>query len=111
MKIVITKEDFIEYIAFVKDQEAKELALIDALEALAPGNYCDAFVCAAYETKFLKLIQKILNDEFDDISYKLWEFDTMTTEEKTEQLKETPWLESWETLYDHLVENMTKEVL
>ena len=111
MNLQFTKEDFIEYINFIKDIQEKQENFISALEALSPSCYCDAFIYAGYENKLLNLIQKILHDENDDINYKMWEFDQFDDKEKAEQLKETPWLESWEALYDHLVENMENAVL
>ena len=106
MSLLFTKEEFVEYINFIKTQDEKQLLFIEALEALAPGNYCDAFIYTDYENKLLELLQKALHDENDDIGYKLWEFDQFNEEEKKRQLEETPWLESWEALYDHLAENI-----
>ena len=111
MSLLFTKEEFIDYINFVKKQDEKQLVFIDTLEMLAPGNYCDAFIYSDYEAKFLEVLQKALHDENDEIGYKMWEFDQFNAEEKERQLKETPWLESWEALYDHLAENMQNTVL
>ena len=111
MSLLFTKEEFVNYINFIKEQDEKQLVFINALETLAPGEYCNVFIYTEYENKLLALIQKVLNDENDDIGYKMWEFDNFSDQEKAEQLKETPWLESWEALYDHLVENMKNTVL
>ena len=109
--LLFTKKEFIGYIKFIQDQDKKQLKLIDALESLVPGEYVNAFIFTEYENKLLELIQKALNDENDEIGYKMWEFDQFNPEEQERQLKETPWLKSWGDLYDHLVENIENTVL
>ena len=100
--LLFTREEFVEYIRFIQEQDEKQLKFIDALEALAPGEYCNVFIYSEYQNKLLELIQRALNDENDDIGYKMYEFDQFSPREKESQLEETPWLESWETLYDYL---------
>jgi len=111
VNLLFTKEEFVNYINFIKEQDEKQFVFIKALEGLAPNEYCNVFLYAEYEAKLLGLLQKALNDENDNIGYKLWEFDQFNPEEKARQLEETPWLESWEMLYDHLVENLENTVL
>lgn len=100
---MITKEKFVEYMKFIERKDAQEHLFMETLEALCPGNYCDAFIYAEYEGKLVSLLQNVLNDANDLITYRLYEYAHLAEEEKLAQLTETPELESWGTLYDYLI--------
>lgn len=104
---MISKEKFVEYMEFIEEKKKQELTLCNLLETMCPGNYCDAFIFSEYETKLINLLADLLNDETNLIEYKLYEFSAFNTEDKEEQLKETPEVATWNTVYDYL----TKERL
>jgi hypothetical protein len=106
---MITKEKFVEYMEFIERKDAQEHLFMETLETLCPGNYCDAFIYAEYEDKLISLLQNMLNDINDLITYRLYEYPMLTEEEKADQVKETPEVESWETVYEYLLQGANDE--
>jgi len=107
--MVISKEEFVKYIEFIKEKERQQTKLADTFEELCPGFYCDTLVYCDYENKLLDLLIAMFEDDTEIITYKLYELDNFTKEEQEEQFKETPELTTWETVYDYLVERMDKK--
>ena len=65
------------------------------------------FIYADYEDKLVYLLGIMFNDKTDLIGYKLYEFDAWPNQEwKNDQLKETPEVETWETVYDYLIKHI-----
>lgn len=107
---MISKETFIKAINFIEEQEKKENKLCEVLEDLAGDYYrCEAFVYNQYQDMLLNVLQEDLNDTTDLIGYYLFEYRDMSEEKKKEQLKETPELESLETIFDYLVKEKENE--
>lgn len=106
---MITKEMFIEYMEFIERKDAQEKEFIKALEKLSPSTYCDAFIYDEYEDKLISLLRFILNDREELILYRLYEYKSMDDASKAEQVKETPEVESWETVYDYLIKEKENE--
>lgn len=97
------KQTFIETIAFIYEERTRQDRFCDVLEFLSPGEYCNCFLYNRYEERLINMLVEIMDDkESDLIRYKMYEFDTWNIYDKEEQLKETPYLENWETLYDFL---------
>lgn len=104
---MISKSQFIEIIDFIKRKNEQENTLCDVLESLSPGSFCDCFLYSEYEEKLRFLLEQFLNDKTELISYKLYEFDQWSSEERRQkQLLETPEVESWETVYDYLIQHL-----
>lgn len=103
--MLITKEQFINRINFIKNLEAKESMLCNTLEELSPGCYCDALIYSECINEFIKDLERELEDA-NLIDYKMYEFDNWPNNRKEEELKKYPELESWETVYDYLIAKM-----
>lgn len=73
-QFLISKEDFICCMNFIKDQDRKQSIFINALETLSPGSYCDCFVFGEYEYEYIKLLEKLTYDVNHDISYFLYDY-------------------------------------
>lgn len=99
---MLSKENFVKYMKFIEAKQLQENRLADILEEMCPSFRCDALVYSDYEANFIELLQEVMQDKNDLISYKLYEFDQFDAEEKAKQLLETPEVESWETVYDFL---------
>lgn len=107
---MISKETFIKAINFIEEQEKKEEKLCEVLEDLAGDYYrCEAFIYNQYQDMLLNVLQEDLDDTTDLIGYYLYEYRDRSEEQKQEQLKETPELESLETIYDYLVKEKENE--
>lgn len=103
---MISKENFVKYMKFIEAKQLQENKLADVLEDMCPTFRCDALVYADYEANFIELLQEVMQDESDLISYKMYEFDQFDAASKAKQLLETPEVESWETVYDYLIKNI-----
>ena len=107
---LISKEEFIEYLEFIKDQSDKQLNFMNALEAMCPGEYVNTFLYSEYEHRLVQLLKNILNDTEDDIEYFLYELSAydydhlIVPDEKCPTDKNNKILyNSPETLYNYLV--------
>ena len=112
--MTLTREEFVEYIDFIKEQEQKQNRFIDALEDMSPYTHCDTFIYSSYEDRLVELIRKILDDKDDDIGYFLYEMDYVGKDLKgsgrfPKDDKGNVLYNSPETLYDYLISNMGKE--
>ena len=113
--MIISKEEFVRTLNFIKEQDIKENKFIDALETLSPNSYCDCFLFADYASKLISMLQIMLEDEADDIGYFLYEANWIyqgrdskfelqfPTDENDKVLYTSP-----ETLYDFLIAEMEK---
>lgn len=98
-----TYEEFIKRISLIKEYEQKQEQFIKGLEALSPGTYCDCFLYSDYENMIIEDLIYIMDDkESDLIRYKMYEFDNWNESDKTEQLREMPYLKNWTTLFQYL---------
>ena len=104
--MVISKEDFVSYMNFIEKKQLLQNKFCSVLEELSENCYCDAFIYSDYEEKLVNLLTQIMEDESELITYKLYEFDQFDAAQKAKQLKETPEVETWETVYDYLIENI-----
>jgi len=105
---MITKEKFIEVLAFLKKKQSQENRFCELLEEMVPDTFVHAFVYADFESELVKLLKIALDlpDENDDIEYFLYELDfgkdykpgTVTEEDGTEIDMSSP-----EKLYNYLV--------
>lgn len=102
--LMISKEEFVDYMEFIEAKNLQQNALGDALEAMCPSCRCDTLVYADYEDKLVSLIERVMGGS-DLISYRLYDYSLLSDAQKAEQLKESPELETWRTLYDYLAEN------
>lgn len=94
--MILTKEEFVGYIDFIREQNQKQDRFIDAPEDM-----------------LVELIRKILKDKDDDIGYLLYDMDyagkgwkdisRLPRDDNGNVLYNSP-----ETLYDYLVSNMKK---
>lgn len=103
---MLSKENFVKYMKFIEAKQLQENKLADILEEMSPTFRCDALVYSDYEANFIELLQEVMQDKTDLISYKLYEFDQFDAEEKAKQLLEIPEVESWGTVYDYLIKNI-----
>ena len=109
--MIITKEEFVEYIDFIKEQEQKQNRLIDALEDMSPYTHCDTFIYSSYEDMLVKLLGTVLEDKEDDIGHFLYDMDYLGKDLKDinrfpEDENDNVLYNSPETLYEYLVSNM-----
>lgn len=107
---ILGKEEFVDYLNFIKDQYKKQDTLISAFETLCPGHYCDTYIYEEYEAHLLKLLQNIMGDKDDDIGIFMYEVEYidhdldkinkawLPTGEDGKPLYTSP-----ETLYDYLI--------
>ena len=65
---VLSKEEFVDCLNFIKDRYKKQDTLISAFETLCPEHYCDTFIYEEYDARLIKLLQNIMGDEDDDIN-------------------------------------------
>ena len=104
--MVISKKEFVEYMEFIEGKQKLQNKFCDVLEELSKGCYCDAFIFSDYEGMLINLLIKVMHDETELITYKMYEFDQFTPAQKAKQLAETPEVETWETVYDYLIKNI-----
>lgn len=99
----MTKETFVKTIDFILKAREQEDKFCNILRELS-GNefYCDAYIYSGYENLVVDILRKDFDDRDDNIGYYLYEYLDFPEEAKKEQLKETPWFESVETLYEYL---------
>ena len=108
--ILLTKEEFKKCFQVISDQNKKQETFIEALETLSPGTYCDCFLYDVYEGEYVYLIKKLMNDEYDDIDYFLYELPDIlkyATEEDKLSNRIPPYRDL-DSLYDYLVEQDKK---
>lgn len=110
MNNILPKDEFVKVFKFISEQNSLQENLCKALEDMAPGFRCDACVYISYETQIISLLETMFNDTEEIIEYKLYEFDGFSDDVKVRQLKETPELETWETVYDYLIKNLNEGV-
>ena len=103
---MVSKKEFLKYIKFIQEKQKQQQNLTEILEKMCPGFRCDALVYCDYETIVIKLLENMFEDKTELISYKLYEFDSFCNEDKIRQIKETPEVETWETVYDYLKANL-----
>jgi len=114
--MLISKEEFVKTLEFIKSQDLKVDNFISALEALSPNTYCDCFLYSDYESKLLKILEAMFEDEHEDIEYFLYESNwifenrpklglevNFPTDDDGVELYNSP-----ETLYDFLIAEKEK---
>ena len=100
---MVSKETFLRCIDLIKEKDRQQTELSDILEKMSPGSRCDALVYCEYSDMLLNILKESLGDEFDLICYKFYEFDEFDQETQKKQLENTPEIETWESLYDYLI--------
>ena len=100
--MVISKKEFVEYMEFIEKKSLQQEKFCKALEELSPETHCDVFLYSDYETKLVRLLEKVTEDHTDLISYRLYDFNCFDAKHKAKMIKECPELESWGTVYDYL---------
>ena len=104
--ILLTKEEFVDYLKFIYRQEELEKEFVHVLEKLCPGNYCDCWLFNEYAEKYRELIEKLMNDQYGDIKYFLFELERGKTKSFT--YTSMPY-HNEEELYDYLVKESERE--
>ena len=104
--MVISKKEFVEYMEFIEKKSLQQEKFCKALEELSPETHCDVFLYGDYETKLVRLLEKVTEDHTDLISYRLYDFNCFDAKHKAKMIKECPELESWGTVYDYLEKDM-----
>ena len=104
--MVISKKEFVEYMEFIEKKSLQQEKFCKALEELSPETHYDVFLYGDYETKLVRLLEKVTEDHTDLISYRLYDFNCFDAKHKAKMIKECPELESWETIYDYLEKDM-----
>lgn len=102
--ISLTKDEFINYMNFIYEQNDKQEQFVKALESLCPGNYCDCWLFNEYTEKYLELLKKLMNDKNDDILYFLYELE----QGQSKFFENIPY-NNEEELYDYLVHQDNEE--
>lgn len=100
--ILLTKEEFVNYLKFIYEQEEKEKQFVKSLENLCPGNYCDCWLFNDYAEKYRELLERLMNDRYGDIKYFLFELERGKTKSLT--YSSIPY-HNEEELYDELVKS------
>ena len=100
--MVISKKEFVEYMEFIEKKSLQQEKFCRALEELSPETHCDVFLYGDYETKLVRLLEKVTEDTTNLISYRLYDFNCFDAKHKAKMIKECPELESWGTVYDYL---------
>lgn len=114
---MITKEEFIDVLKFIKEMRDKQTNFCSVIETLSSSDsYCDIFIYDRYEEQLYKLLSNMFNDELDELGYFLFESNALdngfkcspvirTEEDGTERVL----YDSAETLYDFLISEMYKQ--
>jgi hypothetical protein len=109
---MLSKEEFIGILNFIRDKRKGEENFIQSLEKLSPHTYCDCFLYDEYETKMIDLLENIFEDDFQDISYFIYELDGLNKKRINKKICPTKegriLYSSLETLYDYLINKMSK---
>ena len=72
-EFLISKEEFVECIDFIHQQNKKQNKFLEAIDELADGKeYCRCFLYASYEDKVVELLRKLTHDVDDDLGYFLY---------------------------------------
>lgn len=102
---MISKEEFIDYINFIKERREKEEKFINALENLSEDTYCDCYLYNEYEDKLVKLLEITLEDFSHEISYFLYDCNYLNKFDKKRcpKINNKYLYTSVETLYDYLI--------
>lgn len=73
-EFLITREEFIECIDFIHQQDKKQDKFLEAIDDLADNKeYCNCFLYNSYENKVVMLLKKLTHDIDCDIEYYLYE--------------------------------------
>lgn len=99
-EFLISKEEFVEYIDFIHQQDKKQDKFLEAIDELADGKeYCNCFLYASYEDRVVRLLGKLTHDVDDDLSYFLYEHhDGFPTNSDGQSIYQDA-----STLYDYLL--------
>lgn len=107
---MLSKEEFIKTLEFIKDTRVKENKFVETLELLSPNTYCDCYLYGEYEDKLINVLESMFEDSCNDISYFI--YDCNGLDNKYFDVKRCPkekgkyLYKSIETLYDYLISNM-----
>ena len=71
---MISKENFIEYMNFIKKMNDSENRIYDVLSEEIT-DFQGGFLYSKYETMFVRLLREVMNDENDWIDYFLYDLD------------------------------------
>lgn len=100
---MLTKEEFVDYLNFIKEQDKLQENFIKALEALSPETYCECFIYSEYSMRLINLLTRIMNDQDEDITYFIYDSDFG----EVRSADGTVLYDSPESLYDYLVKKHT----
>lgn len=106
---MISKEEFIKTMNFIKERNQKQDKFINILEELSKDTYCDCFLYADYEDKMIELLENMFEDRMHDISYFCYDCDWLYdnfNEDKCPKIDDKYLYTSLETLYDYLISEM-----
>lgn len=107
---MLTKEEFIDYLNFIKDQYQKQNKLVDIFEELCPNHFCETYIYEEYESRMVDLLEKFVEDKNDNIGRFLYDADYINCDVNNINLAllptdkdGNPLYDSPETLYDYLI--------
>ena len=109
---MLSKEEFIKTLDFIKERRDKEDNFIKMLESLSPNTYCDCYLYDSYETTLVNVLESMFEDSAHDISFFI--YDCNGLDDKLFEVKHCPkekgryLYKSKETLYDYLIREMNK---
>lgn len=109
---ILTKEQFVEYMDFVKEMEGLEAEFDEVIRKISYDGYCSIF--SSYQIKFLNLLEQIFLDDTENSDIEYFVYDTewgkkadeyfITIDNKDGSRREIKFRSS-EELYDWLVED------
>ena len=110
---MLSREEFLNLIEFMQQQEAKQETFIKALDVLSPDTYNDCFIFTDYENEIIALIEKILYDTEDELGYYLYDMGGLiqpidyeySEDECPKDSNGNVLYNSLSSLYDYLVNN------
>ena len=105
---MLSKEQFVETINFIKEQGKKEKEFIKTLEKLSPYSHCDCYLYDEYEQKMIDTLEAMFEDNTHEISYFCYDCNGLDKLEKKNcpKVNNKYLYTSLETLYDYLVKEM-----
>ena len=106
---MLIKQEFIDQMEFVEEQQKKQEKLAAVFEEMCPSFYCDTMIYCEYETHFLNLLRELFDDTDDLIGFKLYEFNQMREVDREAALIRCPEAETWGTVYDYLMQRLEEK--
>ena len=110
---MLSKEEFIKTLEFIKDTRVKENKFVEVLETLSPNNYCNCSLYDEYDDKLINVLESMFEDSYHDISYFIYDCNGLDEKyfdvEKCPKEDEKYLYTSIETLYDYLISNMSEK--